>query len=278
MRFNSDRLKLEIKRGRKPFGILLVPIALAGVALHLATAHADGGSATASTPAAKGKPAAPQSLVIGAEDGGQPKDMEQFLTAVTKDVDRYWTTQFKDSDLPEPRVSYRWIPAGQTAASACGAGSADLGDSAAAYCPGDDTIYISEKFATDIFNGSLDSSLPGSSQGYGGTRGDVSVAYIVAHEYGHEVQNELGVDQQGLPTMSLELQADCYAGNWAKNADDEHRLEQGDLDEALNSALAVGDFDTSQPGHHGTPEQRKEAFTTGFESGDPTTCNQYLPS
>ena len=254
----------------------IVPVALAGVVLHLTTAHAD------DRPAAR--PAAPttaQSLVIGSEDGGQPKDMEGFLTAVTKDVDRYWTKQFKDSDLPEPRVSYRWIPAGQSAASACGGGSADLGDSAAAYCPGDDTIYISEKFATDVFDGALDSSLPGSSQGYGGTKGDLAVAYIVAHEYGHEVQNELGLDQRyggQLPTMAFELQADCYAGNWAKNADDEHRLEPGDLDEALNSALAVGDFDTTQPGHHGTPEQRKEAFTAGFQSGDPTTCNQYLQS
>jgi predicted metalloprotease len=268
-------------RPRLLVGAAIVPIALAGVALQLGSAHADDPPATAAGTQTKNPPASAQSLVIGSQDGGQPKNMEEFLTAVTKDVDRYWTKEFKDSDLPEPRVSYRWIPAGQSAASACGGGSADLGDSAAAYCPGDDTIYISEKFATDVFDGALDSSLPGSSQGYGGTKGDLAVAYIVAHEYGHEVQNELGLDQRyggQLPTMAFELQADCYAGNWAKNADDEHRLESGDLDEALNSALAVGDFDTTQPGHHGTPEQRKEAFTAGFQSGDPTTCNQYLQS
>jgi predicted metalloprotease len=268
-------------RPRLLIGASIVPIALAGIALHLGAARADDDSATAAT-TAKPRPATAQNLVIGAEDGGQPKNMEQYLTAVTKDVDRYWTKEFKDSGLPEPRVSYRWIPAGQTAASACGGDAGgDMGDSAAAYCPGDDTIYISEKFATDVFDGSLDSALPGSSQGYGGTKGDFSVAYIVAHEYGHEVQNELGIDQQyggQLPTMAFELQADCYAGNWAKNADDEHRLEPGDLDEALNSALAVGDFDTTQPGHHGTPDQRKAAFTAGFQSGDPTTCNQYLES
>jgi predicted metalloprotease len=78
--------------------------------------------------------------------------------------------------------------------------------------------------------------------------------------------------------MAFELQADCYAGTWAKNADDEHRLEEGDLQEALGSAMAVGDFDAGRPGHHGTPEQRKAAFTAGFESGDPGTCNQYLQS
>ena len=140
---------------------------------------------------------------------------------MTKDVDAYWTKEFKDSGLPEPRVSYDWIPAGQTAASACGDDDGTLGDSAAAYCPGDDTIYISQKFATDIYNGALDQALPGSSQGYGQTVGDFSVAYIVAHEYGHEVQDELGLfDQYGrqLPTMAFELQADCYAGTWAKSA------------------------------------------------------------
>jgi predicted metalloprotease len=238
----------------------VLPLALAAVALHHGSAHADAApTATA------------QNLV---ENGEQPQTMEQFLTAVTKDVDAYWTKEFEKSGLPEPRVSYGWIPAGQAASSACGG----LGDSAAAYCPGDDTIYISEQFAADVFDGSLDGSLPGSSQGYGGTRGDFAVAYMVAHEYGHQVQNELGLDQQyaGLPTMAFELQADCYAGTWAKSADEEHRLEPGDLDEALNSALAVGDFDTSEPGHHGTPQQRKDAFTTGYDAGDPTACDRYL--
>ena len=214
-----------------------------------------------------------------ARDGAQPATMEQFLTAVTKDVDSYWTKLFQESGLSEPSVSYTWIPAGQTAASACGDGSGTLGDSAAAYCPGDDTIYISEKFATDIYDGALDGALPGSSQGYGRTIGDFSVAYIVAHEYGHQVQDELGVSQnyaQQLPTMAFELQADCYAGTWAKSADRENRLEDGDVQEALDAALAVGDFDTTNPGHHGTPEQREQAWTTGFQTGDPSACSDYL--
>ncbi len=205
--------------------------------------------------------------------------MEQFLTAVTKDVDAYWTKAFKDSDLPEPRVSYKWIPAGQTAASACGDEDGTLGDSAAAYCSGDDTIYISEKFATDIYNGALDQALPGSSQGYGRTVGDFSVAYIVAHEYGHQVQDELGLFQkygQQLPTMAFELQADCYAGTWAKSAYKENRLEDGDVQEALDAALAVGDFDANNPAHHGTPEQREGAWNSGFEAGDPSSCSRYL--
>jgi predicted metalloprotease len=154
-------------------------------------------------------------LVLGTQDSTQPQNMEEFLTGVTQDVDAYWTKVFADNDLPEPRVSYAWIPEGQTAASACDDGSGSMGDSAAAYCPGDDTIYISQKFATDIYTGALDRALPGASQGYGRTMGDFAVAYIVAHEYGHQVQTELGAFDKGLPTMDYELQADCYAGNWA---------------------------------------------------------------
>jgi uncharacterized protein len=218
-------------------------------------------------------------LILGSKDSAQPQDMEQFLTAVTKDVDSYWTKTFKDSNLPEPRVSYMWIPAGRTAASACGDADGTLGDSAAAYCPGDDTIYISEKFATGIYNGALDQALPGSSQGYGRTIGDFAVAYIVAHEYGHQVQDELGLFQQygqQLPAMAFELQADCYAGTWARSAYQENRLEDGDVQEALDAALAVGDFDAGNPGHHGTPEQREEAWNSGFQAGDPSSCSTYL--
>jgi hypothetical protein len=205
--------------------------------------------------------------------------MEQFLTAVTEDVDAYWTKVFEASGLDEPRVTYNWIPAGRTAPSACGDGSGTLGDSAAAYCPGDDTIYISQQFASDIYSGALDQALPGSSQGYGRTMGDFAVAYIVAHEYGHQVQNELGAFQQygqQLPTMAFELQADCYAGTWAQSASEANRLEDGDVQEALDAALAVGDFDAGNPGHHGTPEQRREAWSRGFESGDPSSCGDYL--
>jgi uncharacterized protein len=261
---------------------LMRPTLVVGAALLLAVlagAPEQLGSATADDHRQRPAGSGAGSLVLASQDGAQPENIEQFLTAVTEDVDTYWTRVFEDSALPEPRVSYTGIPAGQTAASACGDESGTLGDSAAAYCPGDDTIYISEKFATDVYNGSLDHVLPGSSQGYGRTIGDFSVAYIVAHEYGHQVQDELGFFQeygQQLPTMAFELQADCYAGTWAKSAYDENRLEEGDVQEALDAALAVGDFDASNPGHHGTPEQREEAWTSGFEAGDPSSCSEYL--
>ena len=101
----------------------------------------------------------------------------------------------------------------------------------------------------------------------------------MAHEYGHQIQDELGLFEQyggQVPTMAFELQADCYAGTWARSAGEENRLEEGDVQEAIDAALAVGDFNEGNPGHHGTPEQRAEAWNSGFESGDPGACNQYL--
>jgi predicted metalloprotease len=249
-------------------------LVLAGALLYLGSARADdrrGG------PVGNLEPA--QDLTTGTAGDQQPQTMEEFLTAVTTDVDSYWEKVFEASDLEQPRVNYAWIPAGRTAASACGDESGTLGDSAAAYCPGDDTIFISQQFATDIYDGSLDGALPGSSQGYGRAGGDFAVAYIVAHEYGHQVQDELGLfDSYGgsVPTMAFELQADCFAGTWAHSASAQNRLEDGDLQEALDAALAVGDFDTSDPAHHGTPEQREEAWRAGFDSGDPSTCARYL--
>jgi predicted metalloprotease len=240
--------------------LLLAPVAF--LAMHTTTARS-----------ADAPPAAQQDLVLGS----QPRDMgmEQFLTAVTKDVDAYWTGVFKDAGLPEPRVSYAWLGDGQTASSACGT----QGASAAAYCPADDTIYISQQFATGIYDGALDQALPGSSQGYGRTYGDFAVAFIVAHEYAHQVQSELGLYQRygdQLPTMAFELQADCYAGTWAKSAADQNRLEEGDVQEALDAALAVGDFSSDAAGHHGTPEQRAEAWNTGFRGGSPSSCSGYM--
>ena len=105
------------------------------------------------------------------------------------------------------------------------------------------------------------------------------MAYIVAHEYGHQIQHELGLFEQygnQVPTAAFELQADCYAGTWAHSAGQNNQLEEGDVQEAIDAALAVGDFDASNPGHHGTPEQRATAWNTGFESGDPAACNQFL--
>jgi uncharacterized protein len=254
-------------RKRRVIGGAVVLVALAGAAVHYGSARADERTSAPATTAAA------QELTLGSS---QPRTMDDFLTGVLKDVDGYWTKQFADAGLPEPRVSYDWIQAGQSAQSSCGAQNSQ---SAAAYCQGDDTIYVGDQFADGIYSGALDPDLPGASQGYGSAVGDFAVAYIVAHEYGHQVQTELGAyDQYGnsRPTMDFELQADCYAGNWAKSAADRNELDDGDVQEALDAALAVGDFDTANPGHHGTPDQREQAWRTGFDSGKPDSCSSYL--
>ncbi len=102
---------------------------------------------------------------------------------------------------------------------------------------------------------------------------------MLAHEYAHNLQQELGIfNNQISPTARpFELQADCLAGAWAYSVYEQGLLEAGDLEEATNAALAVGDFDVGNERHHGTPEERRNALLTGYESGEPARCNRYVP-
>ncbi len=205
-----------------------------------------------------------------------PTTVEAFLTDVLQNVDRYWTRTFRAAGLPEPRVRYDWIAPGAIALTGCGA-PAD--DSVALYCPADDTIYVGQQFAAELYEGVLE-NLPGESAGYGRAAGDFAVAYVVSHEYAHNLQQELGVfDNRVTPdARPFELQADCMAGTWAYSVFAEGDLEPGDLEEATNAALAVGDFDVGNAQLHGTPDERRAALVAGFRSGDPSICESYLPA
>jgi predicted metalloprotease len=129
-----------------------------------------------------------------------------------------------------------------------------------------------------------------------GATGDLAAQYIVAHEYGHHVQNLIGVSDRvrqaeaadpanaNRYSIALELQADCFAGAWAHDADQQGQLEQGDLEEALNAAAAVGDDRIQQQTQgqvnpeswtHGSSEQRVGWFRRGYETGDPQSCNTF---
>ena len=216
------------------------------------------------------------SPVVRSRGRNEPQTIDAFLTDVLRDVDRYWTRTFAAAGLPEPRVGYRWVAPGRFALTSCGS-PAD--DNAAFYCPADDTIYVGQQFAADLYRGVL-RGLPGESAGYGRAVGDFAVAYVVAHEYGHNLQQELGVfDNSVSPTARpFELQADCMAGTWAFSVYEEGLLQPGDLEEATNAALAVGDFDAGNEQHHGTPTERRDALLAGFESGDPSVCRRFLPA
>ncbi|MGQ0698294.1 MAG: KPN_02809 family neutral zinc metallopeptidase [Panacagrimonas sp.] len=166
---------------------------------------------------------------------------------------------------------------------ACGSANSASGPF---YCPGDRDVYIDLAFFADM-------------QAELGGGGDFAYAYVIAHEVGHHVQTLLGVsdkvnaarvkgqDVQGDGGLLVrqELQADCYAGVWANIAQAKHRwLEDGDVEEALNTASAIGDDRLQQQSQgrvvpdafsHGTSEQRVRWFRAGFESGDPQRCDTF---
>ena len=157
--------------------------------------------------------------------------------------------------------------------SACGAAGASVGPF---YCPGDHKLYIDLSFYQEL-------------QDKYQAPGDFAMAYVVAHEVGHHVQTLLGINEQvnslrsklsteefNKYSVRLELQADYFAGVWARHQKDMNFLEEGDLDEAITAASAVGDDRIQEQAQgyivpdsftHGTSEQRKRWFTKGFEKG-----------
>lgn len=215
----------------------------------------------------------------------QATDAEfEFVSAVLASTEDFWNQQFNayGESYNEPSMV---IYEGGTNTSGCGYGDSQVGPF---YCPADDTIYIDLSFWRDLSNKY-------------GAPGDFAMAYVIAHEVGHHIQNELQVmDQynqqrqrlsqreQNELNVRLELQADYFAGAWARYAQDQGILEEGDIEEALQAAWAVGD-DTIQErayGHtvpdsftHGTAEQRQSWFMEGFRYGDfehADTFNRYL--
>ena len=202
--------------------------------------------------------------------------IDAYLTEVLGSVDAYWTKTLRASGREEPRVSYNWIPQGRRARTACGA-LAD--DRAAFYCPADDTIYIGQVLAAELYQG-LNEDFPGQRAGYGKAVGDFGVAYVVSHEYAHNLQNEFGTfgdaSRRG-SSKPFELQADCMAGLWGNSVYRAGKLKPGDIEEAMNTALASGDFDYSDQNHHGTPNERRDAWVSGFDTGNPADCTRFVP-
>jgi predicted metalloprotease len=156
--------------------------------------------------------------------------------------------------------------------SACGYASAATGPF---YCPGDKNLYLDFAFFDELRR---EFKAPG----------DFAQAYVIAHEFGHHIQNLTGImgkvqrsgDNNRL-SVALELQADCYAGVWANVAAKQNRLETGDVDEALRAASAVGDdmIQRRTQGYvipdsftHGSSQQRMQYFSKGLQSGDMKQC------
>jgi len=210
-----------------------------------------------------------------------PKDDElaKFTSVVLASTEDNWKEVFQKMGKtyqPPKLVMYR----GATRTN-CGTGQAAMGPF---YCPADSTVYIDLSFYQEMKNKL-------------GAGGDFAQAYVVAHEVGHHVQNLLGIErqvrqeQQGASqaevnrlSVKMELQADCFAGVWGQYAEKQQMLEEGDLQEALNAAQAIGDDRLQQQSQgrvvpdsftHGTSQQRYTWFKRGFDSGDPGQCNTF---
>ena len=205
--------------------------------------------------------------------GGRVAD---YLTEVLESVDTYWSRTLRAAGQPEPRVGYVWVPPGARLGTECGA-VAD--DAAAFYCPASDTIYVAEVFAERVWRGVAD-EFPGTQAGAGRAVGDFGLAYVVAHEYAHNLQQELGFFslRPGRGNAAFELQADCMAGVWGNSVYRAGQLQPGDVEEAVSTALAVGDFEFGSAGHHGTPTERRDAWLLGFRDGQPSDCSRFVPT
>ncbi|HEY3046597.1 MAG TPA: neutral zinc metallopeptidase [Polaromonas sp.] len=206
--------------------------------------------------------------------------MAKFVSTVLADTEDVWKDVFTKggASYREPRlVLFRG--ATQTA---CGQGQAAMGPF---YCPADQKVYIDLGFYETLRNRL-------------GAPGDFAQAYVIAHEVGHHVQNLLGISgkmdqmrgrvskvEYNALSVRLELQADCFAGVWAHNAQNARQiLEQGDVEEAMNAAAKIGDdaLQRSSGGvvvpesfTHGTSAQRQRWFDTGLKTGSVKACDTF---
>jgi predicted metalloprotease len=195
-----------------------------------------------------------------APQSGQEDELAGFVGFVLDDVQNTWQKQLRGYETAR-LVLFR-----DQVSSACGTASSAVGPF---YCPLDHKVYIDLTFYDQL-------------RRRFGAPGDFAQAYVIAHEVGHHVQNIRGLLGRGeVHQIETELQADCLAGAWAKDAERRELLEIGDIDEALGAAAAIGD-DTIQrktqgrvqpeTWTHGSAAQRSAAFKKGY-GGGATACN-----
>jgi uncharacterized protein len=220
----------------------------------------------------------------GASEGRQGSPTDQagaFVDVVGSNIDDVWSTRIQGYQPPTVTLYEQGTSTG------CGFGQAAMGPF---YCPTDRRVYLDLSFWSQ-----LETQL-------GASSADFARAYVIAHEYGHHVQTLTGVSQQvrsaqqrasgqaeaNRYSVALELQADCYAGVWARHAatvsNGEVALEAGDLEAGMQTASAIGDdtLQRRQGGRvqpegftHGSSAQRVEWLRRGYESGDPAACDTF---
>jgi uncharacterized protein len=213
------------------------------------------------------------------EDANERQDCR--IVGVVNSVQKFWDGVFRRSG-----EQYRYVDTvffeGEVE-TGCGFATSQVGPF---YCPRDQQVYIDLGFFDELQ----------SRFGAGGS--PFAQAYVIAHEYGHHVQNQIGVldrigsDRQGPESRAVraELQADCFAGVWAANADDTGLIEeltQADINEGLDAASAIGDDRVQERTQgqvnpetwtHGSSEQRRRWFSRGYEQGRPAVCDTFTGS
>ncbi len=222
----------------------------------------------------------PTQLLNQLQDTGTPTEevnapqsqAEAFTRVVQADTEDVWNNIFKENgkQYTEPTL----VTFEGSVQSACGSASSAVGPF---YCPGDSKIYIDLSFYNELQN-KLNAG------------GDFAMAYVIAHEVGHHIQNLLGTNrilqeargrvsekEYNRLSVMLELQADFYAGVWAHYQHQNNLLEDGDIEEAINAAHAIGDDKLQKQAQgyivpdaftHGTSDQRMRWFKKGYQTGD----------
>ncbi|MGW4425347.1 KPN_02809 family neutral zinc metallopeptidase [Streptosporangium sp. NPDC004631] len=276
-RLDSSQVESGGRRGLPGGGLAIGGGAAGIIALVVALIFGiNPGDITGSDPA----PVGPRSNLGAQCRTGQDADQNEEcrVVGVVNSVQDYWSKAMGDY-RPAKTVLF----SGQVN-TGCGAADSSVGPF---YCPADQRVYLDLSFFDQL------------QSRFGAKGGPFAQAYVIGHEYGHHVQNLLGTsarvrgDRQG-PTsgsVRLELQADCYAGAWAKNAYEtglfEKPFSRQDIEEALSAASAVGDDSIQKRARgrvdpegftHGTSAQRVRWFTTGYQSGDPATCDTFAGS
>ncbi|SMO60469.1 KPN_02809 family neutral zinc metallopeptidase [Paracoccus laeviglucosivorans] len=211
----------------------------------------------------------------------EEQQIGQFVSVVLADTEEVWTRILPQQTGVE-YVDPQLVMFSGVVASACGSAQSAMGPF---YCPNDRKVYLD----TDFFR---------TMQRQMGAGGDFAYAYVIAHEVGHHVQNLLGIlgqtmqaRQQSSQTVAnrisvlTELQADCFAGIWARGASEQFgSIEQGDIEEAINAAAAVGDDTLMEKAGrapmpdaftHGSSEERMTWFMRGYQSGQMGQCDTF---